>query len=140
MHPVRQLPGPASMCFFSALKRRRARYFSGKSSLSAEKTHLYPCMGRVLRPDKGGFFRTADGRRVDRLSSGGGHVRASWRPAEAWRMDLSVNYEYTDQGANPYYYEGPATPGEAEEYPAVVPVIPVADSVREVVETAGPDG
>lgn len=29
---------------------------------------------------------------------------------------------------------------EAEEYPAVVPVIPVADSVREVVETAGPDG
>ncbi len=64
-----------------------------------------------------GFFRTADGRRVDRLSSGGGHVRASWRPAEAWRMDLSVNYEYTDQGANPYYYEGPATPGEAEEYP-----------------------
>lgn len=64
-----------------------------------------------------GFFKTADNQKVDYQHAAGGNVRAVWKPLDNLRLGLSVNYEYVDQGANPYYYEGPSEAGAEEEYP-----------------------
>lgn len=64
-----------------------------------------------------GYFKSSDKQDVDYLHTAGGNVRAVWKPADALRLGLSVNYEYVDQGANPYFYEGPAEAGAVDEYP-----------------------
>ena len=64
-----------------------------------------------------GFFRNAlTGKKVDDMESGGGRLRGIWTPGQRWTLDAGVNYEYTHEGAYPYYYEGQLNPA-AETYP-----------------------
>lgn len=57
-----------------------------------------------------GFYRNATtGRHADGADAGGGKVRAAWRPTDDLRLDLSLAYEYSDEGACPYF-ELAATP------------------------------
>ncbi len=66
-----------------------------------------------------GFFRNDfTGRKVDGAESGGGRLRAIWKMSDRWTLDACVNYEYSDEGAYPYFYTG-AVSG-AEQYPASV--------------------
>lgn len=54
-----------------------------------------------------GFFKNRfNGRHIDTDNEFGGRLRAICRPSEATQIDLSVNYEYTNQGGYPYYYTG----------------------------------
>lgn len=54
-----------------------------------------------------GFFRNAySGQRQDRLESGGGRLRGILKPADGWKIDLSLGYDYTHEGGYPYYYLG----------------------------------
>lgn len=56
---------------------------------------------------QGGFFRnTVRNEKADRRQSAGGRIRAIYLPAENWKMDLNVSYEYSDQSGYPYYYMG----------------------------------
>lgn len=66
---------------------------------------------------QGGFFRNVvrGGERVDRGQSGGGRVRAIYLPTENWKADLSVSYEYGDQGGYPYRYLGSTDPSAQDE-------------------------
>lgn len=66
---------------------------------------------------QGGFFRNAvrGGERVDRGQGGGGRVRAIYLPTENWKADLSVSYEYGDQGGYPYRYLGSTDPSAQDE-------------------------
>jgi outer membrane receptor protein involved in Fe transport len=54
-----------------------------------------------------GFFTNAyDGKKIDSKESGGGRIRAIWLPGRNWKSDLSVSYDYTDEGGYPYYNMG----------------------------------
>ncbi|MBQ0073895.1 MAG: TonB-dependent receptor, partial [Prevotella sp.] len=56
-----------------------------------------------------GFFRhDVTGKKVDGMQAGGGRIRAMYKPNANLSMNLSVNYDYSDEGAYPYYYIGPA--------------------------------
>jgi len=52
----------------------------------------------------GGFFRNAarNNERIDKGQSAGGRFRGIYLPSDNWKLDMNVNYEYTDQGAFPY--------------------------------------
>jgi len=56
----------------------------------------------------GGFFRNSSlaGKKVDQGQAGGGRVRGIWLPGDNWKLDLSLNYEYSDQSGYPYYLQG----------------------------------
>ncbi|MBQ8502404.1 MAG: TonB-dependent receptor [Bacteroides sp.] len=53
---------------------------------------------------EGGFFRNAalDNKKIDKGESAGGRLRGIWLPADNWKIDLNLNYEYSDQGGYPY--------------------------------------
>lgn len=53
---------------------------------------------------EGGFFKNAalQDEKIDHSQQAGGRIRAIWFPAEDWKIDLSTNYEYSDQGGYPY--------------------------------------
>ena len=53
--------------------------------------------------------------RQDKVESGGGRLRGIIKPSRNLKMDLSVAYDYTNEGGYPYYYLG-AVEGE-EAYP-----------------------
>ncbi len=62
-----------------------------------------------------GFFKNSTtGRRVDDMQAVGVRLRGVYLPTADLKTDLSVSYEYSDEGAYPYYYTG-ATTGE-EQY------------------------
>ena len=66
-----------------------------------------------------GFFRNDyTGERVDKMKSGGGRIRGIWLPSDSWKLDFNLNYDYSDEGAYPYYYTG--TINGAEQYPELV--------------------
>ncbi len=55
----------------------------------------------------GGFFRnvTRD-ERADKSRMGGGRIRGIWLPAQNWKADFTISYEYSDQRGYPYAYMG----------------------------------
>lgn len=64
----------------------------------------------------GGFFRNSykGGERMDRSDAGGGRLHALFLPMDNLKLDLNVNYEYSDQGAYPYYYMGAVSPEDEQ--------------------------
>lgn len=56
----------------------------------------------------GGFFKNAarNGEKIDRSHAGGGRVRAIYLPTSNLKVDMTLNYEYSDQGGYPYQYTG----------------------------------
>lgn len=52
----------------------------------------------------GGFFRNAalNNKKIDKGQSAGGRFRGIYLPADNWKLDLSVSYEYSDEGGYPY--------------------------------------
>lgn len=53
---------------------------------------------------EGGFFENAalQDEKIDHSQQVGGRIRAIWLPSDNWKIDLSTNYEYSDQGGYPY--------------------------------------
>ena len=56
----------------------------------------------------GGFFKNSfkNNERIDRGNSGGGRLHSMFLPTPNLKIDLNLSYEYTKQGAYPYYYLG----------------------------------
>ena len=56
-----------------------------------------------------GFFRniTLDNRKADRGENAGGRLRAILLPTDNWKLDFTVNYDYSDQSGYPYVFTGP---------------------------------
>ncbi len=70
-----------------------------------------------------GYFRnTLTGKKVDDMESGGGRIRGIWMPTQRWTFDAGVNYDYSREGAYPYYYEGQLNPA-TEAYPQYIGTI-----------------
>ena len=59
----------------------------------------------------GGFFKNVarNNERVDRSNAGGGRFRGIYLPTEKLKVDMTLNYEYGDQGGYPYEYTGAIT-------------------------------
>lgn len=66
---------------------------------------------------QGGFFRNATlgGQKVDDAQRIGGRFRGILLPTDRWKLDLSLSYEYNDQGGYPYYYMGSVNPEQQAE-------------------------
>lgn len=65
---------------------------------------------------QGGFFRNAlTGKQADKSRAAGGRIRAICLPTENWKMDLNINYEYSDQDGYPYLYQGSVDPARQPE-------------------------
>jgi outer membrane receptor protein involved in Fe transport len=66
-----------------------------------------------------GFFKNDyTQERVDKMKSGGGRLRGIWLPSDSWKLDFNLNYDYSDEGAYPYYYIGQLD--GVESYPNLV--------------------
>lgn len=60
---------------------------------------------------QGGFFRnTVRDEKADKGQSAGGRIRAIYLPSDNWKVDLNINYEYSDQRGYPYFYQGSLAP------------------------------
>jgi len=97
-------------------------FATGDSHHSASLTHYHRISDAFAFSAGGyyegsnGFFRNnLTGRKADKMKSGGGRMRAIWLPSDAWKVDATLGYDYSDEGAYPYYYTGSVS-GE-EEYP-----------------------
>ena len=94
-------------------------YGSGNNHHSAALTH-YHRVSQQFAFSAGGYYEGADGfftnehlnKKVDEMQAGGGRIRAIWLPAENWKIDFNVNYDYTDEGGYPYFGPNPYTNGE----------------------------
>lgn len=65
----------------------------------------------------GGFFKNSykgGDERMDRSDAGGGRLHAMFLPQDNLKLDLNINYEYSDQGGYPYYYMGPVSPDDGQ--------------------------
>lgn len=66
-----------------------------------------------------GFFRNdLTGERVDDSQNMGGRLRGIYRPNSRLHLDASLGYDFVNEGAYPYFYEG-ALDG-SEEYPKLI--------------------
>lgn len=96
-------------------------YATGDNRRSFALTHYHRPSERFAF-SAGGYYEGGDGffandktgAHVDDMQSGGGRIRAIWLPSDAWTLDLNLSYDYSDEGAYPYYYIGSAT--ETESY------------------------
>lgn len=91
-------------------------FASGDAHRSISLTHYHRVCDKFAFSASGyyeggdGFFRNDfTGKKSDAMQAGGGRIRAIWLPADAWKLDLTVGYDYTDEGAYPYYYTGSLT-------------------------------
>ena len=85
---------------------------SGDTHRSASLTHYHRFSDQFAISAGGyyegsnGFFRNGfTGKKADGMESGGGRLRALWLPTEKLKFDLTVGFDYSDEGAYPYYYQ-----------------------------------
>lgn len=69
----------------------------------------------------GGFFKNAarGNERIDRSNAGGGRFRGIYLPTENLKVDMTLSYEYGDQGGYPYIYTGMVN-GQTETRPEYI--------------------
>jgi outer membrane receptor protein involved in Fe transport len=88
-------------------------YATRDNSRQASLTHYHRISDRFAF-SAGGYYDGADGlftnafngKKIDSKESGGGRIRAIWLPGHNWKSDLSVSYDYSDEGGYPYYNMG----------------------------------
>lgn len=69
-------------------------------------------VGAFYEDGQGYFTNSTTGEKVDWTRSGGGHVRGIFSPSDVLKFDMKVNYEYSDEGAYPYFLTKATTPAE----------------------------
>lgn len=64
----------------------------------------------------GGFFENSarNNEKIDKSNAGGGRFRGIYLPSANLKVDMTLSYEYSDQGGYPYYYTGITQNGIAE--------------------------
>ncbi|MBQ8521355.1 MAG: TonB-dependent receptor, partial [Bacteroides sp.] len=88
-------------------------FATGDNHRNISLTHYHRISERFAF-SAGGYYEGSDGfftneysgEKVDEMQAGGGRIRAVWLPGDNWKLDFSVNYDYTDEGGYPYEYEG----------------------------------
>ncbi len=99
----------------------------GGGSNAAFSTSLKPServalsLGGYAESREGFFQNKPTGDEADGSRDYGLKTRIAMLPTDRLRIDLSVSYTYSDEGACPYYYEGSTT--GVETYPEAVGII-----------------
>lgn len=75
--------------------------------------HMALSVGGFYNGQEGFFRNVTTGRHADGGDAAGGRLRAVARPTSTLKVDFQVNYEYSDEDACPYVYEGTVA-GEEE--------------------------
>jgi len=89
----------------------RMGYASGDNHRTLSLTHFHRVAdnfafsaGGYYEGGNGFFENSTTGENVDEIQSGGGRMRAIWLPTRNWKIDASVSYDYSDEGAYPYFH------------------------------------
>ena len=53
--------------------------------------------------EEGFFYNKATGEHADGADAGGGRIKLAWKPTDTFRADVTASYEYSDEGACPYF-------------------------------------
>lgn len=86
--------------------------------------HLAFSLGGFYEGNHGFFRNTTTGEHADGLHAGGGKLKGAWKPQQNLRFDLSASYEYSDEGACPYFYLGEwQTEKDSKNFLATAPVL-----------------
>lgn len=91
----------------------RLGFASKENRRQASVTH-YHHVNDKLAFSAGGFYDGGDGffrnalsdKKTDGTQSGGGRIRAIFKANERLSFDGNISYEYSDEGAYPYFYTG----------------------------------
>lgn len=93
-------------------------YASGDNHFTGSFTHYqHPSdkfawyVGGYYEGSDGFFTNDMTGRKVDDMQSVGGRFRALYLPTDRLKFDFNVNYDFNDEGAYPYFYQGTNTHG-----------------------------
>lgn len=103
--------------------------FTTRSSArrAAFTTYLHPAqdfafsLGGYYEGQDGFFHNQTTGQHADAANAGGGRLRAAFRSGHDLDLDFHLNYDYSDEYACPYFYEGPAK--GTEEYAPLLGLI-----------------
>lgn len=94
-------------------------YATGDNHRRASITHYHHVsdrfafsVGGYYEGSNGFFTNDLTGKKADKSNAGGGKLRAILKANDRLSFDLTTNYDYTDEGAYPYYYTGSLTPDE----------------------------
>lgn len=102
-------------------------YSTGDNHRSVSLTH-YHRPSKNLAFSAGGYYEGSDGffenditgRPVDEVQAGGGRIRAMCFASDNLKFDYSIAYDYSDEGAYPYFYVGNVDKSVLEPYPNYV--------------------
>lgn len=98
-------------------------YASGDNHRSLAMTH-YQRLSDVFAMSAGGYYEGGDGffthditgKKVDAMAAAGGRLRAIYAPTQRFSLDATASFDYSDEGAYPYYYEGKITANRESSY------------------------
>ena len=91
----------------------RLGYATGDNHRTISLTHYHRpsnnfafAAGGYYEGSNGFFKNDATGHEVDALQAGGGRLRALYLATKQLKFDATINFDYSDEGAYPYYYNG----------------------------------
>lgn len=99
--------------FYHSGTNVRLGYATAEQRRQVSVTHNFRTSDR-LAFSVGGFYDGGNGffrnditdKKVDGMESGGGRIRAILKATDRLTLDMNASYEYSDEGAYPYYYTG----------------------------------
>lgn len=88
-------------------------YATGDNHRRASLTHFHKLSDKFAF-SAGGYYEGSDGffknsflgKNADKMQAGGGRFRGIFRHDDNLNIDFSVSYDYSDEGAYPYFYTG----------------------------------
>jgi outer membrane receptor protein involved in Fe transport len=88
-------------------------YASGDNHRNVSVTHNHLVSekfaftaGGYYEGGNGFFCNSTTGSKADNLQAGGGRIRGIYIPSSDLKIDMSAGYDYSDEGAYPYFYTG----------------------------------
>lgn len=94
-------------------------FATGDSHRNVSLTHYHRVSDKFAFSTSGyyegsnGFFRNiTTGEKADGIQSGGGRIRGIFKANDRLSFDLTAAYDYSDEGAYPYFYTGSLTGNE----------------------------
>lgn len=94
-------------------------YATGDNHRRASLTHYHQVSDRFAfsgggyyEGGSGLFTNSFTGKDADHMESGGARIRGIFRTGDHLTIDFSANYDYSDEGAYPYFYNGSLTDPE----------------------------
>lgn len=91
----------------------RMNYASGDNHFTGSLTHFHRVADNFAfsssfywEKSEGFYKNSTTNDNVDDMDAKGGRIRAIWLPSSQWKIDASVSYDHSKEGAYPYFYEG----------------------------------